>query len=435
MTQTRTIVLRILISILVSAASLLPTPTVALAQAPAQAPIEVATSPGRSLSLVPKPGAQAIPVDGPLDTQVPTQEGAHTLKGPQLQATATPYPAQVGPNDFRISQMGPVGELGYAALEPRLAYNGNSQRYLVVWTGDEEGNNQLEIYGQILSASTGASVGSRFRVARMGATGVYSDCMQPSVAYNSSSNEFLVVWSGSMSNTLAGEYEVFGQRLSGAGALQGGPFRISTSGPDGDTTYDAYSPDVACNATDNEYVVVWSADTNTGSLVEDEFEIYAQRVSSAGALAGSVVRVSDMGTDGNAAYDAHAPRVAWNSTSNEYAVVWWGDDNTGSLVDEHFEIWAQRLSNVLAEVGTDDMRVSTTSSDGDTTQGAVTPAIAYSATGNSYLVVWAVQGTGCLLPRSMVRRSALRSPSAVPRASAMLRTVALPSSPIPPPCP
>jgi hypothetical protein len=42
-------------------------------------------------------------------------------------------------------------------------------------------------------------------------------------------------------------------------------------------------------------------------------------------------RISDMGGTGNTSYNATYPAVAYNSTNNEYLVVWYGDDNTGLL--------------------------------------------------------------------------------------------------------
>ena len=55
-------------------------------------------------------------------------------------------------------------------------------------------------------------------------------------------------------------------------------------------------------------------------------------------------RLSDMGPDGNANYDADRPVVACNSTNNEYLVVWYGDDNTAPLVDGENEVFGQRFA-------------------------------------------------------------------------------------------
>ena len=56
------------------------------------------------------------------------------------------------------------------------------------------------------------------------------------------------------------------------------------------------------------------------------------------AVAGDVrtnhFRVSFRGGSGDPDFDASQPAVAYNSVSDEYLVVWYGDDNLGGLLDE-----------------------------------------------------------------------------------------------------
>ena len=59
-------------------------------------------------------------------------------------------------------------------------------------------------------------------------------------------------------------------------------FRISNMGPDGNTRFFALDPAIAYNSSANEYLIIWAADDENGALVDDEFEIYAQRVNAAG---------------------------------------------------------------------------------------------------------------------------------------------------------
>ena len=76
-----------------------------------------------------------------------------------------------------------------------------------------------------------------------------------------------------------------------------------------------------------------------------ELSSYGQRIDAAtGAEIGADFRISDVGPDGNASYDAYAPAVAYNSAEDEYLVVWESDDNTGGLVDEEYEIFGQRFA-------------------------------------------------------------------------------------------
>ena len=114
---------------------------------------------------------------------------------------------------------------------------------------------------------------------------------------------------------------------------------------------------VAYNSASNEYLVVWAGDDDTGTLVEDEREIFGQRLNAAtGAqVGGNDFRICTMGPNGDTNYDARDPAVAYNSVNNEYLVVWEGDDNTGTLVDGEFEIFGQRLTATGGQVGTNEL--------------------------------------------------------------------------------
>ena len=137
--------------------------------------------------------------------------------------------------------------------------------------------------------------------------------------------------------------------------------------------------------------MVWDGDDNTAPLVDNEFEIFGQRLDAAtGAEVGANdFRISDMGPDGNATFDAFDPAVAYNSLDNEYLVVWEADDNTAPLVDDEFEIFGQRLDAATgAEVGANDFRLSDMGPDGSDDFDAFGPAVGLQRSNNEYLVVW-----------------------------------------------
>src|SRR5262245_1577558 len=73
-------------------------------------------------------------------------------------------PAEVGRNDFRLSFMGPDGNPNFGAFNPAVAYNGASDEYLVVWTGDDTTDGDFEVYGQRVSAATGALLGGAIQL-------------------------------------------------------------------------------------------------------------------------------------------------------------------------------------------------------------------------------------------------------------------------------
>ncbi len=302
--------------------------------------------------------------------------------------------AEVGTNDFRISDMGGTGNSEWGVFElPRVAYNSTDNQYLVVWSG-RDGAPEFEIYGQRLAA-TGAEVGTNdFRISDMGGTGD-SDygAYRPFVAYNSTDNQYLVVWYGddNVGGLVSDEYEIFGQLLAPTGAeLGANDFRISDMGGTANTNFAASLPSVAYNSTDNQYFVVWTGDDNVGDLVDDEREIFGQLLDAAtGAEIGANdFLISDMGGTGYPSYNAYYSSVAFNSTDNQYLVVWEGDDNVGDLVDDEYEIFGQRLAATGAEVGANDFRISDMGGTGDPSYNAYYSSVAFNSTSNRYLVVW-----------------------------------------------
>jgi len=327
------------------------------------------------------------------DNTLPLVDNELEIFGQRLSATGF----EVGTNDFRISDMGPNGDVNYTAHNSEVAYNGQANEYLVIWYGDDNTpplvDGELEIFGQRLSAS-GAEAGTNdFPLSDMGPNGDANyDSNTPAVTYNGQANEYLVVWQGD-DNTVPlveGEHEIFGQRLSALGAEAGAnDFRISDMGPDGDGNYDASRPAVASSGQANEYLVVWSGDDNTPPLVGEEDEIFGQRLSATGVEVGTNdFRLSDMGPSGDVNYNAFEPAVIYNTQANEFLIAWYGDDNTLPLVDNELEIFGQRLSPSGAELDANDFRISQMGPDGNLNFRASEPAVTYNGQANEYLVAW-----------------------------------------------
>jgi uncharacterized repeat protein (TIGR01451 family) len=97
-----------------------------------------------------------------------------------------------------------------------------------------------------------------------------------------------------------------------------------------------------------------------------------------------------MGSDGDTTFNAFLAAAVYNSVSNEYMIVWGGEDDSGALVDQEFETYGQRLDGTTgAEIGVNDFRISDMGPDGDASYAAFAPAIAVNSTANEYLVTWA----------------------------------------------
>ena len=253
-------------------------------------------------------------------------------------------------------------------------------------------NGEIEIFGQRLTAG-GAEAGADFRISDMGPNGNLGyAALFPSVAYNSADNQYLVTWEGDDDNAplVNGEFEIFGQRLNAVGAETGAnDFRISDVGPDGDTTYGAHFPSVAYNSVDNQYLVTWEGDDNTAPLVNEEDEVFGQRLDAAGAETGANdFRISDMGPDGGTNYGASDTRVAYNPVENQYLVTWEGDDDTAPLVNNEFEIFGQQLDGTGAELGVNDFRISDMGPGGSTLYSGTDARVAYNSADKQYLVTW-----------------------------------------------
>ncbi len=300
--------------------------------------------------------------------------------------------AEIGVDDFRISDAGPDGTGAWEANHPAVAYNPTHNEYLVVWEGEDDipplVNGEHEIFGQRIDGATGAEIGTNdFRITHFMTDGDADfDALSVDVAYNPTGDEYLVVYQGGTS-FFNGAVEIYGQRVDGAtGAGVGtSDFPISAMGPAGNPAFEGEAPAVAYNPTDDEYLVVWSGDDDDGSLVDQEFEIYGQRLDATGAEIGADdFRISAMGADGDATFDALLPEVAYRAASNEYVVVW---DGTSSL--NKLEIFAQWIDGATgAEVGVDDCRVSDMGPEDDSFFFGTFPDVAVNTANGELLVVW-----------------------------------------------
>ena len=76
------------------------------------------------------------------------------------------------------------------------------------------------------------------------------------MTYDATDNEYLVAWYGD----IGAEIEVCGQRVDADGTQIGGDVRLSNMGPDDDATRAGFFPSLAWNSTANEYLATWYGD-------------------------------------------------------------------------------------------------------------------------------------------------------------------------------
>lgn len=172
----------------------------------------------------------------------------------------------------------------------------------------------------------------------------------------------------------------------------GEDLRISHMGFTGQTVEDGIGAfqaavAVAHNATDDEYLVVWSGvdDLDLGR------EIYIRRLDAqTGEALSEQIRISDTGVMGDTARKAQQPRVAWDSLRNRYLVVWYSDDES---VDNEYEVRGQLIEADGSEAGAQDFLISQTGVAGDPLVGGRFPDVLYDPNRDDYFVVWNAQVT------------------------------------------
>jgi len=287
--------------------------------------------------------------------------GGLEVHGQLLDATG----AEIG-TDFRISDLGPEGNENYVVGGPDVVYNPSVDGYLVVFYGSDfhPASAAYEIFGQRIDAATGLEVGANdFRISDMGSDDLDDEfrALSPAVAYRSNTDEYLVVWHGNDVATTTPDraFEIYGQRLDGTTGSELGvnDFRISDAGAvDTDDRFQALSPDVAHDADLDRYLVVWYGDDDVAPLIDNDFEIFGQQLSGAGAEIGTNdFRISDLGPDGNLNWDARLPAVAYLGVAREYLVAWSGRDDLPTLAPNDTQVFGQRLASETAEeIGAND---------------------------------------------------------------------------------
>ena len=298
---------------------------------------------------------------------------------------------------LRLSDMNPAVNPEFSAFVPALTYNATANEYFVTWVGKDNqpglAPDEYEIFGQRVDAATGQEKGGNdVRLSDLGPDGDpgYGPG-NTAVVYNPVEDEYLVIIQGNDDHPLLfnSPASIFGQRVSAAGDEVGDNDIILSDHQNRLDAFLGYNPAIAYNSQADEFLVVWNGTSNEGSLVAGDYEIFGQRVGAAtGQKVGPRLRLSDAGPDGDRDYYVEDAAVAYNPRTNQYFVVWEGDDNRGGLVRDEVEIFGQLLDAAGNEIGPNDFRISDAGPDGDTTYGAYDPAVISNHRDNQFLVVW-----------------------------------------------
>jgi len=246
-------------------------------------------------------------------------------------------------------------------LYPAVAYCSGRNQYLVVWDDRRNVGMTNDIYGQLVSHN-GSLIGNAFPVSMD--PGNESN---PSIAYNSAEDEFLIVWE-SLPQAASTSWDVYGQRVRCDGQLRGGQFPVSKA------ANVQVRPAVAYNAVSDNYLAAWTDGRNQTTALDHD--IYGQMIrgsvsSAAGDLLGKDVPISIEKNDQNG-------RVAVAASDADGYLITFGDERTKKFTRD---IYAQRV-DTSGKLQGGNFPVSNAA---DTQQWS---ALAYSSGDTSYLVAW-----------------------------------------------
>lgn len=215
--------------------------------------------------------------------------------------------------DFRLSAQ--VGLMS----KPVLAYNPQTQRFLVVWGRKKFGEDRAEVIGLTVGLD-GKVIGEEFRVS-------FSDLydQRPAIAYCPGRDRFLVTWTGGPEYDFEkGQSDIYGQFVGGDGtSLQGSNFTIAAGAKN------QFKSDVTCDAVNDRFLVVWEDQRQLAT----RDDVYGRLISSDGTMLGEKFLIAGTGNI------ERRPVAAANSKDGTYLVVW------ESEVDGSFRLFSQIIDS------------------------------------------------------------------------------------------
>ena len=241
--------------------------------------------------------------------------------------------------------------------QPAVAYNANTDEYLVVWMYNANGDGSTyEIWGRTI-AWNGAYQDPEFQII----TWPNRTFWTPRVAWNSIHNEYLVVWNAFDATTFL-PTDVAHAILSDSGTKLYGA-TITTAD-------DPHQADVTYNVAADEYLVVWRRMYAAG-----DGDIKAARL---GGFSGQVVSPPGVFTINAATEDQLLPAVTTNQ-QHRYMVVWQhaypGPCCDWDIRGQELDVNGNLVGSLFFIAGTTD----------DETSPAV---VARPGTGRDYLATW-----------------------------------------------
>jgi len=239
---------------------------------------------------------------------------------------------------------------------PDIAWNQNCDKFLVVY--DKRTLLDNNIWGRYVSG-LGENGAGPFLM-----TPNAMNQLNPAVAYNEAGNNYLVVWQDDRD----GNAEIYAQLWNCQKLSVNKPVRITNA-----KSY-SVNPDVVCGYNHGHPMcwVVWE------DFRDGNWEIYGQRLNSAGALVGGNIRLTNNASIQRSPAIASNPENTGCNPDGTFFVVW--HDNRNSRIGNGYDIWGQQLDNV----GPCGLNVAVLEGIKDQME----PDIAYGTVNDRYQVVW-----------------------------------------------
>ncbi|MBI1987587.1 MAG: hypothetical protein HYS70_04490 [Nitrospinae bacterium] len=238
---------------------------------------------------------------------------------------------------------------------PAVAYDSVNRRFLVVWHW--WGNDFIK--GQLVNPD-GTLSGGEILIASGAAPG---EKQRPSVAFDSTSQRFLVAWQ--YDNSGAGnDADIWGQMVNADGSLMGANFSIAT-GPDSQ-----WSPSVAADPSNGRFLAVYQGCC-------DQPGVRGQLVNNNGTLFGTSLTISP----DCCGWRGEGPGLAYDSVNRRFLVAWstgWGD-NAGRTIIKG------QLANADGSPFGPAFSLSSVPGKQSDDRG---PRLAFDPTGQRFLVAW-----------------------------------------------
>lgn len=216
--------------------------------------------------------------------------------------------------------------------EPDLAYHSGLDIYLSVFVSDNYASQVREsfVYGQLVD-NEGDPIGERFLIndGKDNEDPEDDGCLDlPSVAVDKN-GDFLVAWAQSFSESKIYAAKVVIDEISKNtyDVQVGEAFRVSNNSDNEDGQgiwcyYNEYSPDIAYNSMEDNFLIVWTQYINDSpDINKSQMDIYGSVVSIEGNIKNSTFPVSRKAND-NDQLDQGEASVCYSASDNRYIAAW-----------------------------------------------------------------------------------------------------------------